>query len=124
MAKILQEKPQGVLPSNTVPNPREQINSITTRSGLTTVEPSIPHHVPPTPKEGVEKEPETLMDEVHTTSPTRAAWTWLEKEPPNSIMTWNDLVSKFMNQFFPPSRTTNLRNEITIFQQKFDETFT
>ncbi|GJZ21923.1 reverse transcriptase domain-containing protein [Tanacetum coccineum] len=52
-----------------------------------------------------------------------AARTWLEKEPPNSITTWNDLVSKFVNQFFPPSRTTNLRNEITIFQQKFNETF-
>ncbi|GJU92270.1 reverse transcriptase domain-containing protein [Tanacetum coccineum] len=26
-----------------------------------------------------------------------AAWTWLEKEPPNSITTWNDLVSKFSN---------------------------
>ncbi|GKE56284.1 hypothetical protein Tco_1495469, partial [Tanacetum coccineum] len=38
----------------------------------------------------------------------RAARTWLEKEPPNSITTWNDLVSKFVNQLFPPSRTTNL----------------
>ncbi|GKC42586.1 reverse transcriptase domain-containing protein [Tanacetum coccineum] len=53
----------------------------------------------------------------------RAARTWLEKEPPNSITTWNDLVSKFVNQFFPPSRTINLRNEITRFQQRFDETF-
>ncbi|GKB47476.1 reverse transcriptase domain-containing protein, partial [Tanacetum coccineum] len=52
-----------------------------------------------------------------------AAQTWLEKEPLNSITTWNDLVSMFVNQFFPPSRTTNLRNEITNFQQKFDETF-
>ncbi|GJV12310.1 reverse transcriptase domain-containing protein [Tanacetum coccineum] len=53
-----------------------------------------------------------------------AARTWLEKEPPNSITTWNDLVSKFVNQFFPPSRTTNLRNEITRSQQRFGETFT
>ncbi|GKB62841.1 hypothetical protein Tco_0919027 [Tanacetum coccineum] len=58
-------QPQCALPSNTVPNPKEQINSITTRSGLTTVEPSIPPHVPPTPREEVEKEPKTLMDEVH-----------------------------------------------------------
>ncbi|GJT18041.1 reverse transcriptase domain-containing protein [Tanacetum coccineum] len=36
---------------------------------------------------------------------------WLEKEPPHSILTWEDLVSKFINEFFPPSRTTNLRNE-------------
>ncbi|GKB94101.1 reverse transcriptase domain-containing protein, partial [Tanacetum coccineum] len=37
--------------------------------------------------------------------------------------TWDDLVSKFINQFFPPSKTTNLRNEITNFQQRFDESF-
>ncbi|GJW63138.1 reverse transcriptase domain-containing protein [Tanacetum coccineum] len=48
---------------------------------------------------------------------------WLEKEPPRSITTWEDLVSKLINQFFPPSKTTNLRNEITNFQQHFDESF-
>ncbi|GJR99043.1 reverse transcriptase domain-containing protein, partial [Tanacetum coccineum] len=48
---------------------------------------------------------------------------WLEKEPPRSILTWDDLVLKFINQFFPPSKTTNLRNEITNFQQRFDESF-
>ncbi|GKE52627.1 reverse transcriptase domain-containing protein [Tanacetum coccineum] len=48
-----------------------------------------------------------------------AAQTWLEKEPPNSITTWNNLVSKFVNRFFPPSKTTNLRNEIPRFQQRF-----
>ncbi|GJZ59929.1 reverse transcriptase domain-containing protein [Tanacetum coccineum] len=50
-----------------------------------------------------------------------AARIWLEKEPPRSIQTWDDLVSKFINKFFPPSKTTNLRNEITRFQQRFDE---
>nr|GEV57398.1 reverse transcriptase domain-containing protein [Tanacetum cinerariifolium] len=54
---------------------------------------------------------------------TSAARIWLEKEPPRSIFTWDDLVSKFINQFFPPSKTTNLRNEITNFQQRFDESF-
>ncbi|GJT01935.1 reverse transcriptase domain-containing protein [Tanacetum coccineum] len=52
-----------------------------------------------------------------------AAQIWLEKEPPRSILTWDDLVSKFINKFFPPSKTTNLRNEITRFQQRFNETF-
>ncbi|GJS68929.1 reverse transcriptase domain-containing protein [Tanacetum coccineum] len=52
-----------------------------------------------------------------------AARIWLEKEPPRSILTWDDLVSKFINKFFPPSKTTNIRNEITRFQQRFDETF-
>nr|GEV40763.1 reverse transcriptase domain-containing protein [Tanacetum cinerariifolium] len=54
---------------------------------------------------------------------TWAALRWLEKEPPRSILTWEDLVSKFINEFFPPSRTTNLRNEISNFQQRFDELF-
>nr|GEX36428.1 reverse transcriptase domain-containing protein [Tanacetum cinerariifolium] len=52
-----------------------------------------------------------------------AACQWLEKESPRSIHTWEDLVSKFINEFFPPSRTTNLRNEILNFQQRFDESF-
>ncbi|GKB83372.1 reverse transcriptase domain-containing protein, partial [Tanacetum coccineum] len=34
-----------------------------------------------------------------------------------------DLVSKFINELFPPSRTTNLRNDISNFQQRFDESF-
>ncbi|GJV48912.1 putative ribonuclease H-like domain-containing protein [Tanacetum coccineum] len=52
-----------------------------------------------------------------------AARIWLEKDPPRSILTWEDLVSKFINKFFPPPKTINLRNEITRFQQRFDETF-
>nr|GEW55792.1 reverse transcriptase domain-containing protein [Tanacetum cinerariifolium] len=55
--------------------------------------------------------------------PACSSWIWLEKEPPRSIFTWDDLVLKFINQFFPPSKTTNLRNEITNFQQHFDESF-
>nr|GEW96035.1 reverse transcriptase domain-containing protein [Tanacetum cinerariifolium] len=58
-------------------------------------------------------------DNPHDHIPRR----WLEKEPPRSIHTWEDLVSKFINEFFPPSRTTNLRNEISNFQQRFDESF-
>ncbi|GJW23809.1 reverse transcriptase domain-containing protein [Tanacetum coccineum] len=56
-----------------------------------------------------------------------AARIWLEKEPPRSIETWDDLVSKFINKFFPPSilppsKTTNPEMKSTRFQQeKFDE---
>nr|GFA09943.1 reverse transcriptase domain-containing protein [Tanacetum cinerariifolium] len=49
--------------------------------------------------------------------------TWLDKEPPRSILTWEDLVSKFINQFLPPSKTTYLRNEIINLLQKLNETF-
>ncbi|GKE23951.1 reverse transcriptase domain-containing protein, partial [Tanacetum coccineum] len=52
-----------------------------------------------------------------------AARIWLEREPSHSIHTWEDLVSKFVNYFFPPSKITNLKNDITNFQQRFDETF-
>nr|GEW38884.1 reverse transcriptase domain-containing protein [Tanacetum cinerariifolium] len=52
-----------------------------------------------------------------------AAMIWYEKEPPNSILTWDDLVNKFVNQFFPPSKTTHLKNEISRFTQRFKETF-
>nr|GEW01171.1 reverse transcriptase domain-containing protein [Tanacetum cinerariifolium] len=67
------------------------------------------------PTEGLEK------DNPH--DHIRAARRWLEKEPPHSIVTWEDLISKFINEFFPSSRTTNLRNEISNFQQRFDESF-
>nr|GEU85903.1 reverse transcriptase domain-containing protein [Tanacetum cinerariifolium] len=38
-----------------------------------------------------------------------AARVWYDKEPPNLILTWEDLVNKFVNQFFPPSKTTHLK---------------
>ena len=52
-----------------------------------------------------------------------AAKNWLDKQPPRSIETWEDLVKKFVNEFFPPSKTTALKNEIMKFTQKFDESF-
>nr|GEZ82201.1 reverse transcriptase domain-containing protein [Tanacetum cinerariifolium] len=66
---------------------------------------------------------QTLINLVLTNQFMGEARTWLDKEPPHSILTWEDLVSKFINQFFPPSKTTYLRNEITNFLQKPNETF-
>nr|GEV10659.1 reverse transcriptase domain-containing protein [Tanacetum cinerariifolium] len=51
------------------------------------------------------------------------ARTWLDKEPPHSILKWENLVSKFINQFFPPLKTTYLQNENINFLQKPNETF-
>nr|GFA52013.1 reverse transcriptase domain-containing protein [Tanacetum cinerariifolium]GFA81767.1 reverse transcriptase domain-containing protein [Tanacetum cinerariifolium] len=39
------------------------------------------------------------------------------------FLIWDDLVNKFVNQFFPPSKTTHLKNEISRFTQRFEETF-
>nr|GEU98027.1 reverse transcriptase domain-containing protein [Tanacetum cinerariifolium] len=46
---------------------------------------------------------------------------WYEKEPPNSILTWDGLVNKFVNQFFPPS--PHLKNGISQLIQRFEERF-
>nr|GFA23472.1 reverse transcriptase domain-containing protein [Tanacetum cinerariifolium] len=42
-----------------------------------------------------------------------SARVWYDKEPPNSVLIWEDLVNKVVNQFFPPSKTTYLKNEIS-----------
>nr|GEV15824.1 hypothetical protein [Tanacetum cinerariifolium] len=44
------------------------------------------------------------------------------ENPPEVPMADNRTMAEFL-QFFPPSKTTNLRNEITRFQQRFDESF-
>nr|GEV84733.1 reverse transcriptase domain-containing protein [Tanacetum cinerariifolium] len=54
----------GSLPSNTVPNPREDLKVITTRSGVTLAGPSIS----PPPSKEVDREPETITDQVQTGS--------------------------------------------------------
>nr|GEV84210.1 reverse transcriptase domain-containing protein [Tanacetum cinerariifolium] len=38
-----------------------------------------------------------------------AAKIWYEKEPPRLSLTWGDLVSKFVNHFFPPRKPYILR---------------
>ncbi|GJX55710.1 MAK10-like protein [Tanacetum coccineum] len=42
---------------------------------------------------------------------------WLERLPAGSISTWEDITTRFLAQFFPPGRTTKLRNDILMFQQ-------
>nr|GEU44207.1 reverse transcriptase domain-containing protein [Tanacetum cinerariifolium] len=54
----------GSLPSNTVPNPQEDLKAITTRSGVTLAGPLVS---PPLSKE-VDREPEMIMDHVLTES--------------------------------------------------------
>ncbi|GJS22678.1 hypothetical protein Tco_0451310 [Tanacetum coccineum] len=59
-----------MLPSNTIPNPREDLKVITTRSGATLAGPSVP---PPllSFSEEVERDPETITDPVPTDSTIR-----------------------------------------------------
>ncbi|GJX77736.1 reverse transcriptase domain-containing protein [Tanacetum coccineum] len=65
----------------------------------------------------------TMAQMRQNTHRGREARDWLRQGPPRSILKWDDLVSKFINQFFPPSKTTYLRNKITNFFQEPNETF-
>ncbi|GKB72366.1 reverse transcriptase domain-containing protein [Tanacetum coccineum] len=62
------ERPQGVLPSNTIPNPREDLKTITTQNGVTLDGPSVPP--PPSSFKEMDQEPETITDSVLTKSTT------------------------------------------------------
>ncbi|GJV77361.1 MAK10-like protein [Tanacetum coccineum] len=46
---------------------------------------------------------------------------WLEHLPTESITTWEDLITRFLAQFFPPGRTAKLCSDILMFQQHHGE---
>nr|GEV17226.1 reverse transcriptase domain-containing protein [Tanacetum cinerariifolium] len=54
----------GSLPSNTVPNHQKDLKAITTGSGVTLAGPSVSPH----PSKEVDREPETITDQVLTGS--------------------------------------------------------
>nr|GEZ22389.1 reverse transcriptase domain-containing protein [Tanacetum cinerariifolium] len=64
MQKALQERPQGVLPINTIPNPQEDLKVITTRSGMTLAGPSVPSISSSSSFKEVEQDPKTITDQA------------------------------------------------------------
>ncbi|GKB14866.1 reverse transcriptase domain-containing protein [Tanacetum coccineum] len=68
MEKAFNERPQGELPSNTIPNHRKDVKIITTQSGMTLARPSVPPPNPSFSSKEVERDPETTMDQVHISS--------------------------------------------------------
>nr|GEX18371.1 reverse transcriptase domain-containing protein [Tanacetum cinerariifolium] len=46
---------------------------------------------------------------------------WYDRLPRNSIHSFDDMMRKFLSKYFPPSMVTKLRNEITKFEQKPNE---
>ncbi|GJX12523.1 hypothetical protein Tco_0204281 [Tanacetum coccineum] len=66
--KAFNERPQGALPINTIPNPREDIKVITTLNGITLVGPSVPPPNSSSSFKEVERDPETTMDQVRILS--------------------------------------------------------
>ncbi|KAK4259826.1 hypothetical protein QN277_006118 [Acacia crassicarpa] len=62
--------------------------------------------------------PDAIRIKLFSFSLRDKAHTWLNNMPANFITTWNDLGSKFLLKFFPPTKNVQLRVEITNFQQK------
>ncbi|GJR45643.1 reverse transcriptase domain-containing protein [Tanacetum coccineum] len=52
---------------------------------------------------------------------THHAIAWYDRLPRNSIHSFYDMMRKFLSKYFPPSMVTKLRNEITKFEQKPDD---
>nr|GFA23742.1 reverse transcriptase domain-containing protein [Tanacetum cinerariifolium] len=52
---------------------------------------------------------------------THHATTWFDRLPRNSITTFEQMAKMFLRKYFPPSMVTKLRNEITNFHQRPDE---
>ncbi|GJU43122.1 hypothetical protein Tco_1200388 [Tanacetum coccineum] len=82
----------GTLPSQTVTNPRQQINAITTRSGKTLEEPSTP--LVPTPKQNPETSTEkvqnpNLENTAHVPSPEEEESIFMEIPKPKAKKTVN-----------------------------------
>ncbi|GKD26106.1 reverse transcriptase domain-containing protein [Tanacetum coccineum] len=64
MEKAFNERPQGVLPSNTIPNPQEDIKVITTRSGMTLAGPSVPPPPPYSSSKELERDLAPIIDQM------------------------------------------------------------
>ncbi|CAL1408044.1 unnamed protein product [Linum trigynum] len=57
--------------------------------------------------------------------PYSLAWKvlrWLNNRPARSIISWDDLLNKFMTQYCRPSKTAEWRKKISHFEQEEDET--
>nr|GFA67511.1 reverse transcriptase domain-containing protein [Tanacetum cinerariifolium] len=52
---------------------------------------------------------------------THHATAWFDRFPRNSINTFEQMAKMFLGKYFPPSMVTKLRNEITNFRQRPDE---
>ena len=49
------------------------------------------------------------------------ATTWFDTLPMGSVNNWEELVEAYMSRFFPPTLTSEIREEIIVFKQGEDE---
>ncbi|GJV94630.1 reverse transcriptase domain-containing protein [Tanacetum coccineum] len=94
------EIPQGVLPSNTIPNPREDIKVITTRSSITLAGPSVPPPPPSSSSKEVEREPKPTMDQIHERNPHQPPILYPSRLNKDKLQDKSDIqIHKFLHMF-------------------------
>nr|GEV53980.1 reverse transcriptase domain-containing protein [Tanacetum cinerariifolium] len=121
MSQTNQQVNVGALPSNTIPNPREDVKVITKRSGMTLAGHSVP---PPNPSSSsfkeVKRDSETNMDQVHILSSRSTA------RVPSSSMKQNGVIDDALRLYlFPDSLTHHaiawfdrlIKNSIHAFEE-------
>ncbi|GKD42674.1 reverse transcriptase domain-containing protein [Tanacetum coccineum] len=114
--KSLQERPQGVLSSNTIPNPRKEIKAITTRSGNVLVGPSVLSPSSSSSSKEVEQDLEMITDQVLTESTTRVPPLVVQPSPasrPSELPldpTSNSLSLEMLPELVPTRMTLELAN--------------
>ncbi|XP_010242052.1 PREDICTED: uncharacterized protein LOC104586489 [Nelumbo nucifera] len=59
--------------------------------------------------------------EICDTFNHNGAKAWLNSLPAGSIATWDEMASRFLSKYFPPSKTAKMRNDITTFFQQDGE---
>nr|GEX39980.1 reverse transcriptase domain-containing protein [Tanacetum cinerariifolium] len=64
---------------------------------------------------------DTLCLYLFPHSLTHHATAWFDRLPRNSITTFEQMAKMFLGKYFPPSMVAKLRNEITNFRQRPDE---
>nr|GEX74590.1 reverse transcriptase domain-containing protein [Tanacetum cinerariifolium] len=64
---------------------------------------------------------DTLRLYLFPHSLTHHAIAWFDRLPRNSINTFEQMAKIFLGKYFPPSMVMKLRNEITNFRQRLDE---
>ncbi|GKD48704.1 hypothetical protein Tco_1277680 [Tanacetum coccineum] len=79
--KAIQERPQGALPSNTIPNPRDELKEITTLSGIVLAKPLVPLHSLSSSSKEVERDSKMITDQVLPESTTRVPPLFVQSSP-------------------------------------------
>ncbi|GKE17825.1 hypothetical protein Tco_1425402, partial [Tanacetum coccineum] len=114
LAKALQERPQGALPSDTVSNPRGEIKAITTQSGIVLAGPSV--LPPPLSFSSKELSPSARSSELPKRNPHQPPIPYPSRLNKEKLQDKSDIqIHKFLQMF------KKLHINITVLLKKLPE---